>query len=61
MPAMKAKYCEQFRVESEQVASDMKMVTDVPVDNCGKGEAFSPADGKVGLFSLGCIVVEPSA
>ena len=44
MATMKAKYLGQLRVECEHVASGTKMMTDAPVDNCGKGEAFSPTD-----------------
>ena len=44
MATMKAKYLGQLRVECEHVASGTKMRTDAPVDNCGKGEAFSPTD-----------------
>ena len=42
MATMKAKYLGQLRVECEHVASGTKMMTDAPVDNCGKGEAFHP-------------------
>ena len=38
MATMKAKYLGQLRVECEHVASGTKMMTDAPVDNCGKGE-----------------------
>ena len=44
MATMKAKYLGQLRVECEHVASGTKMMTAAPVDNCGKGEAFSPTD-----------------
>lgn len=42
MATMKAKYLGQLRVECEHVASGTKMMTDAPVDNCGKGEDFAP-------------------
>ena len=44
MTVMKARYLGELRVECEHVQSGMKMLTDAPVDNCGKGEAFSPTD-----------------
>lgn len=41
---MKARYLGGLRVECEHTASGAKLITDAPKDNCGKGEAFSPAD-----------------
>ena len=52
MATMKAKYLGQLRVECEHVASGTKMMTDAPVDNCGKGEAFSPTDLCAAAFPL---------
>ena len=37
-------YQNNLRTESEHIASGEKIVTDAPVDNNGKGEAFSPTD-----------------
>ena len=38
------KYLGELRTESIHLASDSKIITDAPVDNHGKGEAFSPTD-----------------
>lgn len=38
------KYLGELRTESIHVASNSKIITDAPVDNHGKGEAFSPTD-----------------
>lgn len=40
----KVKYLGGLRTESEHVQSGSKMITDAPLDNHGKGEAFSPTD-----------------
>ncbi|SDR66889.1 OsmC family protein [Gramella sp. MAR_2010_147] len=40
----KVKYLGELRTESEHLQSGSKMITDAPVDNHGKGEAFSPTD-----------------
>ena len=37
-------YQNNLRTESEHIASGKKIITDAPVDNNGKGEAFSPTD-----------------
>ncbi|MBT8319864.1 MAG: OsmC family protein [Gramella sp.] len=37
-------YLGELRTESEHLQSGSKMITDAPVDNHGKGEAFSPTD-----------------
>ena len=44
MANMKAVYLGDLRVECTHIASGTKIVTDAPVDNNGKGEAFSPTD-----------------
>lgn len=44
MTTMKAKYLGGLRVECEHVQSGSRIITDAPIDNCGKGEAFSPTD-----------------
>lgn len=44
MPTIRARYLGDLRVECERLASKDKLVTDAPVDNHGKGEAFSPSD-----------------
>jgi putative redox protein len=40
----KVKYVGGLRTEAIHLASGNKIVTDAPVDNKGKGEAFSPTD-----------------
>lgn len=40
----KVKYLGDLRTESQHLQSGSKMITDAPVDNHGKGEAFSPTD-----------------
>ena len=37
-------YQNNLRTEAEHIASGEKIFTDAPVDNNGKGEAFSPTD-----------------
>lgn len=44
MATVTAKYLGDLRVECTHVASGTTLVTDAPVDNHGKGEAFSPTD-----------------
>ena len=44
MANMKATYLGDLRVECTHLASGTTIVTDAPVDNQGKGEAFSPTD-----------------
>ena len=44
MTTVRAKYLGGLRVECEHLQSGAKIVTDAPVDNHGKGEAFSPTD-----------------
>ena len=44
MPTITEIYQGDLRVECVHEASGTKIVTDAPVDNNGKGEAFSPTD-----------------
>lgn len=44
MTTVKAKYLGNLRVECEHLQSGTKIITDAPIDNHGKGEAFSPTD-----------------
>ena len=37
-------YKGDLRTEAEHLASGVKIISDAPVDNHGKGEAFSPTD-----------------
>lgn len=40
----KVKYLGDLRTESIHLQSGEKLITDAPIDNHGKGEAFSPTD-----------------
>ena len=40
----KVKYKGELRTEAEHLRSGKTIITDAPVDNQGKGEAFSPTD-----------------
>ena len=44
MTKIKAKYLGDLRVECVHQPSGATIITDAPVDNRGKGEAFSPTD-----------------
>ena len=44
MPTVTAEYLGDLRVSCTHAASGATIVTDAPVDNHGKGEAFSPTD-----------------
>ncbi len=44
MPTVQTKYLGQLRTEATHVASGNTLLTDAPVDNQGRGEAFSPTD-----------------
>jgi len=37
-------YQNNLRTEAEHIASGEKIITDAPIDNNGKGKAFSPTD-----------------
>ena len=37
-------YKNNLRTEAQHIASGQKIITDAPLDNNGKGEAFSPTD-----------------
>lgn len=37
-------YLGELRTDNEHIRSGKKLITDAPVDNQGKGEAFSPTD-----------------
>ena len=43
-PTATARYEGQLRTEATHVASGTRIQTDAPVDNHGRGEAFSPTD-----------------
>lgn len=44
MTTVKTIYQGELRTEAVHVASGVKITTDAPVDNQGKGESFSPTD-----------------
>ena len=44
MATSKTIYIGELRTENEHIRSGQKLITDAPVDNQGKGEAFSPTD-----------------
>ena len=44
MATIETKYLGGLRTEATHVRSGNKLITDAPVDNKGKGEAFSPTD-----------------
>lgn len=55
MPTIKSSYLRNLRTESEHLQSGTKILTDAPVDNNGKGEAFSPTDLVAGALGS-CMV-----
>ena len=54
-PTATARYAGQLRTEATHVASGTVIQTDAPVDNHGRGEAFSPTD-LVGVALGTCIL-----
>jgi putative redox protein len=44
METFNTTYLGEYRTEATHVRSSSKLITDAPVDNNGKGEAFSPTD-----------------
>ena len=44
MPTVTAEYLGDLRVSCTHTASGATIITDAPVDNHGKGQAFSPTD-----------------
>ena len=44
MATIKTTYLGELRTEATHLQSGTKILTDAPVDNKGKGEAFSPTD-----------------
>lgn len=44
MSTSKVTYLGNLRTENEHLKSGIKFITDAPIDNNGKGEAFSPTD-----------------
>lgn len=50
MATLKTTYTGDLRTEITHLQSGSKIITDAPVDNQGKGEAFSPTDMVVGAL-----------
>lgn len=44
MATSKVVYLNELRTEATHLSSGTKIITDAPVDNRGKGQAFSPTD-----------------
>ena len=44
MSTLKNEYLGNLRTEGLHIPSGNKLITDAPIDNMGKGEAFSPTD-----------------
>ncbi|SHO64655.1 OsmC family protein [Algoriphagus zhangzhouensis] len=44
MPTIKSSYLGNLRTTSSHIQSGKTIISDAPVDNNGKGEAFSPTD-----------------
>lgn len=44
METIRTVYLGDLRTEAEHVKSGQKVITDAPLDNQGKGDAFSPSD-----------------
>ncbi|MCH7412779.1 OsmC family protein [Belliella sp. R4-6] len=44
MPTLKSSYLGNLRTQMTHLQSGTEVITDAPVDNNGKGEAFSPTD-----------------
>ncbi|MFN3759667.1 MAG: OsmC family protein [Algoriphagus aquaeductus] len=44
MPTIKSTYLGNLRTQATHLQSGNTLITDAPVDNNGKGEAFSPTD-----------------
>ncbi|MDB5257941.1 MAG: hypothetical protein JWM14_2636 [Chitinophagaceae bacterium] len=55
MKQMEVEYLGDLRTEGTHLKSGIKIITDAPVDNNGKGEAFSPTD--LTAFSLASCII----
>jgi putative redox protein len=44
METIRTKYIGDLRTEAVHIKSGVKIITDAPTDNQGKGESFSPSD-----------------
>ena len=57
METVRTKYLGSLRTEVEHVASGVKIITDAPVDNHGKGEFFSPTDLLAASYSCCALTI----
>ena len=55
MKQMEVLYLGDLRTEGTHLKSGVKIITDAPLDNNGKGEAFSPTD--LTAFSLASCII----
>lgn len=44
MATIETSYLSELRCESTHMKTGSKLITDAPIDNCGKGSTFSPTD-----------------
>jgi putative redox protein len=44
METIRTEYQGEYRTEATHILSQQKLITDAPLDNNGKGQAFSPTD-----------------
>ena len=51
MPTIHSRYLGNLRTEQTHLASGSVLITDAPIDNQGKGEAFSPTDSVCAAMS----------
>lgn len=55
MPTAKVSYLGELRTEATHIRSGSALITDAPLDNHGRGEAFSPTD-MVAAATLSCML-----
>jgi uncharacterized OsmC-like protein len=55
MPTIHSRYLGNLRTEQTHLASGSILITDAPIDNQGKGEAFSPTDSVCAALSA-CMI-----
>ena len=55
MPTIHSRYLGNLRTEQTHLASGAVLITDAPIDNQGKGEAFSPTDSVCAALSA-CMI-----
>ena len=57
MPTIHSRYLGNLRTEQTHLASGSVLITDAPIDNQGKGEAFSPTDSVCAAMSACMLTV----